>query len=80
MKSQRFFLTKDVDSYVYLRAPIPENKHYRCYELKMADCSRTIAWEFGATTAKEAKASLKKLKKFRDLVNELYAALENEHE
>lgn len=78
MKSQRFFLAKDVDSYVNLRAA-GKDRHYRYYELKMADCARTVSWEFAATTPEEAKASLKKLKKFRDLVNELYTALENEH-
>lgn len=82
MKAQRFFLCDDVDSYVSLS--VPSSTDYGMYELKLNDCGRTIHWEFyiGGSTAAERKRkrkeSLKKLTKFRNLINELYAELGGE--
>lgn len=82
MKDKRFFLCKDADSYVNLTTP--GNSEYAAYNLKMADCTRSIEWEFYANgnTPEEAeknrKAALKKLTKFRNLINELYEELGGE--
>lgn len=70
MKEQRFFLCKDADSYVKVSV-----SSY-AVDLKMTDCNRVISWEFERHTEKQRKASLKKLKKFRKVINDLYEELE----
>lgn len=76
LKDTRFFLCKDADSYVKLNVPDQEDRHYKEYGLKLSDCHRSIHWSFMATNPKQRKVSLHKLKKFRDLINELYKELE----
>lgn len=69
MKGKRFFLEKDADSYVTLHTP-EDDDYSTGYDLKMADCHRSIQWYF------DKKKGHKKLKKFRDLINELYDELQ----
>lgn len=69
MKSQRFFLCREVDSYVSLSTP-EKDDGWPYYSLKISDCNRSISMEF-----KPGKKGVAKLKKFRKLINELYAEL-----
>lgn len=74
LKDTRFFLAKDVDSYVSLETPDSENYSHG-YTLKIADCHRSASWYFSAHTAKEKRASARKLKKFKELIDALYEEL-----
>lgn len=73
LRYTRFFLTREADSYVRLEVP---SEYDHSYSLKMADCSRTINWSFYCQTRAQRRNSLNKLKKFRDLINQLYDELE----
>lgn len=74
IKSTRFFLDTEVDSYVKLTAP--SNKWGSdSYDLKMADCSRSINWSFYVGNKRERKKAKAKLKKFKDLIDKLYEEL-----
>lgn len=74
-KNQRFFLAKGVDSYVKLTT-----EDGWSVELKMADCRRVVEWSFNVSDAKGLKASIKKLARFRQMVDELHDWMSEELE
>lgn len=76
LRNTRFFLTTQdqADSYVKFTVPSKYNDEFT---IKMADCNRVIHWSFPVSDKKERKKSLKKLKKFKELINKLYEELDS---
>jgi hypothetical protein len=68
LRNTRFFLCSDADSYVKLEVP---DDGYRKYTLKLADCDRNITWYIP-----RGKKGVRKLKKFKALIDALYAELD----
>lgn len=69
MKSKRTFLENQKPSDSYAKVDISEGGY--C-SLKLADCVRSIEWNFGTPGDKRAIAKITKIKK---LVDEVYAHL-----
>jgi len=64
LKSKRAFLNNEVDSYYHLYV-----QDSGWTDLKLADCARSINWEFGRPGDAKAKKKIAVVKK---LIDELY--------
>lgn len=73
LKNQRHWLCSDVDSYISLSVP---EKYTKGYTLKLADCNRKAELYFDTETAKDRKASARKLLKVKQLIDKLYEELQ----
>lgn len=69
LKSKRDWLEKQEQSGSYYSVLVSGSGHT---ELTLADCHRTITWQFGRPNSKRAVAKIKKVKA---LVDEIYAHL-----
>lgn len=68
MKTKRFFLesTKLSDSYAAVTVYKDDGNYV---ELKLADCTRNVVWQFGKPGSTRAKKKIAKIKK---LIDEVY--------
>lgn len=67
LKSKRDWLEKPHQSGSYYNVTVDNSNGYT--SLSLADCNRTITWEFGRPNSKRAVAKIKKIKK---LIDEMY--------
>lgn len=72
MKSKRLFLEPQSESDSYVAVDIDESGYL---DLKLADCKRSINWFFGKPGNKRA---IRKIKKVKAVIDEVYAHLTGE--